>query len=58
MSESSLTSANTVAPAATGNLVYLHYVVFGVGYGVSTFLVLLRLYHRKHDGILKLSDSK
>ncbi|KAG7038429.1 hypothetical protein JMJ78_0000965 [Colletotrichum scovillei] len=56
MSESSLTSANTVAPAATGNLVYLHYVVFGVGYGVSTFLVLLRLYHRKHDGILKLSD--
>ncbi|KAK1451051.1 hypothetical protein CCUS01_11228 [Colletotrichum cuscutae] len=56
MSEPNFTSANTVAPAATGNLVYLHYVVFGVGYGVSTLLVLLRLYHRNHDRNLKLSD--
>ncbi|KAK1458631.1 hypothetical protein CTAM01_17165 [Colletotrichum tamarilloi] len=56
MSEPSFTSANTVAPAATGNLVYLHYVVFGVGYGVSTLLVLLRLYHRNHNRNLKLSD--
>ncbi|KAL0764063.1 hypothetical protein CaCOL14_013390 [Colletotrichum acutatum] len=56
MSEPSFTSANTVAPAATGNLVDLHYVVFGVGYGVSTLLVLLRLYHRNHNRNLKLSD--
>ncbi|KAK0367804.1 hypothetical protein CLIM01_14839 [Colletotrichum limetticola] len=56
MSEPSFTSANTVAPAATGNLVYLHYVVFGVGYGVSTLLLLLRLYHRNHSHHLRLGD--
>ncbi|KAK0369436.1 hypothetical protein CLIM01_13204 [Colletotrichum limetticola] len=56
MSEPSFTSANTVAPAATGNLVDLHYVVFGVGYGVSTLLLFLRLYHRYHSHHLRLSD--
>ncbi|KAI3530808.1 hypothetical protein CABS02_14386 [Colletotrichum abscissum] len=56
MSEPSLTSANTVAPAATGNLVDLHYVVFGVGYGVSTLLLLLRLYIRHRYSGLRLDD--
>ncbi|KAK1713391.1 uncharacterized protein BDZ83DRAFT_81249 [Colletotrichum acutatum] len=56
MSEPSFTSANTVAPAATGNLVYLHYVVFGVGYGVSTLLLLLRLYSRYRYSRLRLDD--
>ncbi|KAK1656767.1 hypothetical protein BDP55DRAFT_639348 [Colletotrichum godetiae] len=50
MSEATFTTESTVAPAATGNLVDLHCCVFGVGYGVSTLLVLLRLYdkHRVH----------
>ncbi|EXF86260.1 hypothetical protein CFIO01_02319 [Colletotrichum fioriniae PJ7] len=56
MSEPRFTSANTVAHAATGNLVYLHYVVFGVGYGVSTLLVLLRLYHKHRSRCLGLDD--
>ncbi|KAK0368482.1 hypothetical protein CLIM01_14161 [Colletotrichum limetticola] len=56
MSEPSFTSANTVAPAATGNLVDLHYAVFGVGYGVSTLLLLLRLYSRYRSRYLGLDD--
>ncbi|KXH69378.1 hypothetical protein CSAL01_07723 [Colletotrichum salicis] len=56
MSEPSLTSANIVALAVTGNLVDLYYVVFGVGYGVSTLFLLLRLYSRHRYSGLRLDD--